>query len=522
MGRVADLATGYPGYWGMIPKENGFLPEILRAHGYANYAIGKWHLTPDDEVNMAGSRRELAARPRLRPLVRISRRRDAPVQPVAVPRQPRGARAGLVRNRLPPERRPRRSRDRIPLRPARRRRRAAVLLLLRDRCVPLPSPRAGGVDRALPRTVRRGLGRLARSDVRTPARERAAPARHATVAAPPLGARVGRARPEDQAVAARFMECFAAYLSYTDAQIGRVLEYLAESGDLDKTLIVLCSDNGASSEGGRAARSTTPACTTARRPVAASSGSASTSSAARPRTTTIRGAGRWPATRRSSGGSARCTRAASPIPASSAPLPRRRHGGDVRHQFAHAIDFVPTVLELIGLAAPETIDGIAQSRVDGTSFLYSSRDADAPDNTKRSTSRCSARAPSTTAVEGRDVPRARAHVRRRARPERALGRRRVGALRQDDRLLGARDLAEQRARAPRGDGRALVGGGTAQRRAAARQPPPRSDHAPPATARGSPRSLRVQAVRRARARALGRARAEPRAHDHGRGRDRRR
>src|SRR3954470_17765997 len=56
MGRVADLATGYPGYWGMIPRENGFLSEILRAHGYASYAVGKWHLTPDDEVNMAASR----------------------------------------------------------------------------------------------------------------------------------------------------------------------------------------------------------------------------------------------------------------------------------------------------------------------------------------------------------------------------------------------------------------------------------------------------------------------------------
>jgi len=56
MGRVADLAMGYPGYWGMIPRENGFLSEILRAHGYATYAVGKWHLTPDDEVNMAASR----------------------------------------------------------------------------------------------------------------------------------------------------------------------------------------------------------------------------------------------------------------------------------------------------------------------------------------------------------------------------------------------------------------------------------------------------------------------------------
>ncbi len=56
MGRVADLAVGYPGYWGRIPRENGFLPEILRANGYATYAVGKWHLTPDDETHMASSR----------------------------------------------------------------------------------------------------------------------------------------------------------------------------------------------------------------------------------------------------------------------------------------------------------------------------------------------------------------------------------------------------------------------------------------------------------------------------------
>ena len=49
MGRVADLAMGYPGYWGRIPAENGFLSEMLGARGYATYAVGKWHLTPDDE-----------------------------------------------------------------------------------------------------------------------------------------------------------------------------------------------------------------------------------------------------------------------------------------------------------------------------------------------------------------------------------------------------------------------------------------------------------------------------------------
>src|SRR5260221_7061184 len=46
MGRIADLALGYPGYSGRIPRENLFVSEILAAHGYAAYAVGKWHLTP--------------------------------------------------------------------------------------------------------------------------------------------------------------------------------------------------------------------------------------------------------------------------------------------------------------------------------------------------------------------------------------------------------------------------------------------------------------------------------------------
>ena len=56
MGRVADLAMGFPGYWGVVPPENGFLSEILRTHGYSTYAVGKWHLTPDDETHMAADR----------------------------------------------------------------------------------------------------------------------------------------------------------------------------------------------------------------------------------------------------------------------------------------------------------------------------------------------------------------------------------------------------------------------------------------------------------------------------------
>jgi len=45
-------------------------------------------------------------------------------------------------------------------------------------------------------------------------------------------------------------EVFAGFLSYTDDQLGRVLDYLEESGQLDNTIIVVISDNGASGEGG--------------------------------------------------------------------------------------------------------------------------------------------------------------------------------------------------------------------------------------------------------------------------------
>lgn len=50
---------------------------------------------------------------------------------------------------------------------------------------------------------------------------------------------------------ARYMETFAGMLTHTDAQIGRLLEFLEQAGILDDTIIVFTSDNGASAEGGK-------------------------------------------------------------------------------------------------------------------------------------------------------------------------------------------------------------------------------------------------------------------------------
>ena len=319
MGRVADLAVGYPGILGPHPaRERLPLRDPRRAR---LRAVRRRQVAPHPRGRDPHGRaaRVVAARPGLRPLVRLPRRRDPPVRAVALSRQPQRRPAAVDRRRLPPHRRPRRPRDRVPRRPARGRRRATVLPLLRDRRVPLTASRARRVDRAVPRPVRRRLGRVAGADLRA-AEGDGPPARRE----PQLSPRPSWVpawddlKVDDQRVAARFMECFAGYLAHADEQIGRVLSFIDELGELDDTLVILVSDNGASSEGGVKGSINDGRCGTAWRPGAASCAPASTSSAARPRTTTTRGAGRWRATRRSSAGSARCTRAASPTRASCA------------------------------------------------------------------------------------------------------------------------------------------------------------------------------------------------------------
>ena len=55
---------------------------------------------------------------------------------------------------------------------------------------------------------------------------------------------------DEKRLFARMAEVYAGFLSHADHEIGRLLDYLEESGQLDNTMIVLVSDNGASGEGG--------------------------------------------------------------------------------------------------------------------------------------------------------------------------------------------------------------------------------------------------------------------------------
>ena len=202
--------------------------EVLRDAGYATYAVGKWHLTPEDETHMAASRATVAAGAGLRPLVRVPRRRDAPVRPGALPRQSLGAPAALGGRRLPPQRGPGRPGDRVPGRPARGRRAIG------------PSSSTSRPGRATPRTSRRRAGANATPAASTTAgthwRE-ATFARQLASGVVPPGTSLSPRPPwvrawsdlgdDERRVAARFMECFAGFLSHTDEQVGRVLDFVA-------------------------------------------------------------------------------------------------------------------------------------------------------------------------------------------------------------------------------------------------------------------------------------------------------
>lgn len=53
-GVIIEMATGYPGYTGIIPRSTALVSEMLRGNGYATSMFGKWHNTPEPDISPAG------------------------------------------------------------------------------------------------------------------------------------------------------------------------------------------------------------------------------------------------------------------------------------------------------------------------------------------------------------------------------------------------------------------------------------------------------------------------------------
>ncbi len=369
MGRVADLAVGFPGYCGTPPKENGFLSEILAANGYATYAVGKWHLTPDDETHMAAPRWTW-------PIGRGFQRWY-------------GFHGGETHQFVPAL-----YEDNHAVRPPRRIDEGYHLSAdLADRAIQfladLRAVDAGqrfflylatGACHSPHHAPKEWIERYAGAfdDGWDAWRERAFTRQLESGLLPP-GTRLSP-RPswvpawedlddEARALSARFMECFAGYLSYTDAQLGRLLAFLEETGDRDDTVVVLVSDNGASAEGGphgsindvRLYNFDPASPAEMERRIDELGGPSAHNNY--PWGWTMAGNTpfkRWKREVHEGGVADPCI--------VSWPARFGAARGTVRHQFAHAIDVLPTVLDLAGIDAPDELEYVPQASIDGTSF----------------------------------------------------------------------------------------------------------------------------------------------------------
>ena len=231
-------------------------------HGYAAYAVGKWHLTPEDEEHLGARRDRWPLGRGLRALLRLLRRRDAPVRARPRPRQPPRRAAAARRGRLPPDRGPRRPRDRVRGRPAPRRRR-------RSRSSSTSRTGACHSPHQAPREwIERYRGRFdAGWDVwreaapRPPDRGRAAARPTPSCRRARTGCRRGTTCPPTSgACTPATWRPSPAFLSHTDHQVGRLLDLprgdrRARRHDRRRDVRQRCHRRRA----GRSGRSTTPA-----------------------------------------------------------------------------------------------------------------------------------------------------------------------------------------------------------------------------------------------------------------------
>jgi arylsulfatase len=377
-GTISERATGFPGYNARIPKEAAMLPAILSEHGYTTMALGKWHLAPDEHNGPWGpfDRWPLGQGfDRFYGFLPGDTSQWVPdlwednhtVDPPKTPAEGYHLSADLVDH--------------------------AEEWIATLKAVSPSHPfflylafgAAHSPHHAPQEWIDRYKGRFdAGWDVvrqETFARQKKMGIVPEKTVLPPHNEGVrpwAELSPTEQRVFARQMEVFAAFLSYTDDQIGRLVRFLEQSGELHNTLLMVVSDNGASPEGGTHGLfneigyfNGVPEST---EELASHLGAWGSPESHPHYATGWAEAGntpnRWYKSTVHEGG----TRDPLIIhfPA------RIEDAGKIRSQFHHIVDFVPSILESVGIAMPSHVRGHEQMPLQGTSFAYTFSDASAP------------------------------------------------------------------------------------------------------------------------------------------------
>ncbi|HEY5072013.1 MAG TPA: arylsulfatase [Caulobacteraceae bacterium] len=368
MRAISNYDTGFPNMRGATPRSAATLAEILRSGGYATFAAGKWHLAPMAECSAAGP---FTNWPLQKGFDRyygfLQGETDQFFPELTCDNHfvdaPGGPRSGYHVSEDLVDRSTGMIRDLVSLVPER-----SFFLYLAFGAMHSPhqAPRSfldkwrGKFDAGWD-VVREEWFERQKAQGVIPADTRLAP-RNPGVR--PWAELSG----DEQKVAARLQEAFAAMLEHTDAQIGRLTSFLKSIGRWDNTVFVIVSDNGASQEGGASG---------VLDEMKWFNGIRENVAEAVLRLDDI------------GGPNSHCNIPWGWAQAGNTPLKwykQNTHGGGVRDplivhwpaglgaaggtrtQFCHAIDIAPTILDVVGIAQPAVVAGVAQMPVHGVSL----------------------------------------------------------------------------------------------------------------------------------------------------------
>jgi arylsulfatase A-like enzyme len=380
MACITEASTGYPGANGYIPFENGFLSEILHEHGYNSYAIGKWHLTPADQISAAGPYNRW-------PLGRGFERyygflggETHQYYPELVydnhqVEQPRTPEEGYhVTEDLVDK---------------------AISFIADSKQVAPDKPFfmyfCTGAQHAPHHVPKEWADKYKGKfdDGWETYREKVFK-KQKELGIIPKDAELSRHDPDvkpwkdcsaqEKKLYARMMEVFAGFLTHTDYHIGRLLDFLKNIDELDNTLIMVISDNGASSEGGPTG-SVNENLFFNNVPESLEENLKAIDKLGGPETFNHYA---WGWTWAGNTPFRRWKRETYRGGISDPFIVHWPKGikakGEVRTQYCHAIDMVPTVLDALGLEPPLSIKGVTQSPIEGVSFGHTFDGAKASSN----------------------------------------------------------------------------------------------------------------------------------------------
>jgi arylsulfatase A-like enzyme len=398
MACIAEVIDGFPGYSGRMPFENGTIAEVLNERGWNTYALGKWHLTPGEEENMSAWKHRW-------PLGRGFERFYGYLGAETNQWYPALTYDNhFVDQPYQPEEGYHLSKDLAD----------KAIEFIRDAKVIAPDkpwfmyfcPGCGHaphhvfkewadkykgkfdmgyeVIRESILANQKKLGILMENTVLSPINPHGEPQ---------ISSPEGKSWPQldwvrpwesltddEKKLFIRMAEVYAGYVSYTDYHIGRLLDYLEESGQLDNTIIVAISDNGASAEGGPNG-SVNEAKFFNGIPDTIEENIKYLEDLGSPATYNHYCAGwawafdtpfpYWKRFAGYEGGIADMCLVAWPQGITAR--------GAVRHQYIHAVDILPTIYDVLGIDPPETIKGYTQNPIEGESFRRTIDDPSAPE-----------------------------------------------------------------------------------------------------------------------------------------------